>query len=280
MDAGVWALGHRQLRAAAACTPPHPHPSRPQGDSVYMARTVAAPDPATINDAASWEFYGGGGAGPAAVWTPNVADAQPLFTWLNHTGVVTMTWVPALQRYLMCVGTPTDSPSMVGPFDFYMLESPTLTGPFSLVSYNAQFGPEAYFVHVPSKFLGNVSVAASAVAGAAAGGAPAARRGGLSHACLGMVAGPAVQRRADRPPGWWEQCEEEWRRSGATAAAAADAGEAPEAVAAQAYLSGFLSYSANFANQTEPPNPPGGGYHWSLQQMRLAVGGGGGRGRM
>jgi len=241
-----------------------------QGDSVYMARTVAAPDPATINSASSWEFYAGG-VGPAAVWTATVGEAQPLFTWNNHTGVVTMTWVPALQRYLMCVGTPTDSPSMVGPFDFYILESPSLTGPFSLVSYQSQFGPEAYFVHFPSKFMGNVSGVAWSAPGAAG------RRSGLSRACVGMVGGPSLTAAASRSPGWREACEEEWRRS-----APANVGEMWDAGSgggggggSDQYLHGFLSYSANFAFQKQPPNPPGGGYHWSLQQMRMQMGGGG-----
>ena len=38
-------------------------------------------------------------------------------------------------------------------FDTYFLESDSVTGPWAYVNYNAQFGPEAYFVHHPSKFL-------------------------------------------------------------------------------------------------------------------------------
>jgi len=36
------------------------------------------------------------------------------------------------------------------------------------------------------------------------------------------------------------------------------------------YFPLYLSYSANFADQA-PPNPPGSGYHWSLQQSRLQL---------
>ena len=42
-----------------------------------MARTVGAPDPATINDAASWQFYTGG-HGAGATWSGSLADARPL----------------------------------------------------------------------------------------------------------------------------------------------------------------------------------------------------------
>ena len=43
--------------------------------------------------------------------------------------------------------------STVGPFDTYFLESDAITGPFRMVSYLAQFGPESYFVNIPSSML-------------------------------------------------------------------------------------------------------------------------------
>ena len=63
-----------------------------QGDTVHLMRTIGAPAPATINDATSWQFYAGG-SGENATWTApgDVSAAQPLFTWVNRTGVVTAT---------------------------------------------------------------------------------------------------------------------------------------------------------------------------------------------
>ena len=75
-----------------------------------------------------------------AVWVPTLDAAVPLLRWDTRMGVTTMTWVPALGKFLVCVGTPSVSPSMVGPFDTYILEGDTLTGPFSLVAYMPQFG--------------------------------------------------------------------------------------------------------------------------------------------
>ena len=39
----------------------------------------------------------------------------------------------------------------------------------------------------------------------------------------------------------------------------------------ETYLNAYLSYSANF-DYKGAPNPPGSGYHWSLQQMRFRLG--------
>ncbi|CAE7286148.1 unnamed protein product [Symbiodinium microadriaticum] len=53
----------------------------------------------------------------------------------------------------MCISTPTFSPFTTKQFDTYLLESPSITGPFRYISYLREFGPEAYFVSIPSKFL-------------------------------------------------------------------------------------------------------------------------------
>jgi hypothetical protein len=118
-----------------------------------MARTTAAPDPATVNTEEAWEFYAGG-HGAGAAWSSALGDAQPLALWPTRGGVTTMSYHPTLQKYIMVVSTPTVSPSMVGPFDTYFLESSDITGPWSYIAYIPQFGPEAYFVHIPTKFMG------------------------------------------------------------------------------------------------------------------------------
>jgi hypothetical protein len=126
---------------------PLTHQSWMQGDSVYLARTVGAPDPATVNTPAAWEFYAGG-AGAGATWDPAIANAKPIALWMTRGGVTTMSYHPALAKYIMVISTPTVSPSMVGPFDTYFLESDDMTGPWAYVAYIPQFGPEAYFVHM------------------------------------------------------------------------------------------------------------------------------------
>eukprot|EP01084_Bolivina_argentea_P119225 211420_1 len=123
------------------------HQAWMQGDQVYMARNI--PTIKNVNDSSTWEFYSGTGK-----WTTgDVYKAQPLFTWLNRTGVVTMTYFHVLKKYIMVISTPTFSPSMVKQFDTYFLESDNISGPWKYIVYMSEFGPEGYFVHYPSKFL-------------------------------------------------------------------------------------------------------------------------------
>jgi hypothetical protein len=225
-DGAMYIVGHGAQN-------PDSNQSWMQGDSVYMARTVGPPSPATVNTAAAWEFYAGG-HGAGAAWSPSLRDAVPLIDWPTRTGVVTMSFHPALQKYILVVSTPTVSPSTVKDFDTYMLESDDLTGPWAYVTYMPAFGPEAYFVHIPSKFMaGSVVAAAAPGAGAVASAAPGATA------------------------------------PGASAVLPLRAQEAAEQAQAAGQYEVFLSYSADFASGV--PNPPGSGYHWSLLQSRIGV---------
>jgi hypothetical protein len=132
------------------------------GDAVFLARAgeFDASSPDSLNDAAAWEFYCGDGAATAPTnatgdecWSRDVSKAKPILTWKGRVGTVTATWHPQLSRFLFAITTPTVLPSTVGPYDTWILEAPTLTGPFSLISYMPKFGQQAYFVSFPSKFL-------------------------------------------------------------------------------------------------------------------------------
>merc|ERR1712014_410026 len=61
--------------------------------------------------------------------------------------------MPGIQKYMLTISTASFWPYMRKEFDTYFLESDFITGPWAYVNYNAKFGPEAYFVHHPSKFL-------------------------------------------------------------------------------------------------------------------------------
>lgn len=209
---------------------PESHQSWMQGDSVYLSRTVGgAPNPATINTRSAWEFRGQNDQ-----WVAQVSDAQPLFVWPGKTGVVTMTYHPTILKYIMVISTPTSGCSTVGNFDTYFLESDAMSGPFYMVTYLSSFGPEAYFVHIPSKFMAaNVSTDAERP-----------RKAAVTEHVPRDSAAPL-----SRP---------------LTRAEAAS-----EARDSAAYYDFFLSYSADFASGK--PNPPGSGYHWSLLQSRIGL---------
>ena len=61
-----------------------------------------------------------------------------------------MTYNPGLQRYLMCI---TDGWPTIKTMHTYILESKQLTGPWKLVVFMENFGEQAYFVNIPSKFI-------------------------------------------------------------------------------------------------------------------------------
>jgi hypothetical protein len=62
-----------------------------------------------------------------------------------------MTYIPPTRKFLMCI---TDGKRTTSIFDTMILESDSLTGPWKLAADMASFGQEAYFVNIPSKFIG------------------------------------------------------------------------------------------------------------------------------
>jgi hypothetical protein len=118
------------------------------GDQIYLLRVT--PSPETINDAKAYEFYAGRDARDRPQWTREFERIKPLMEWNNNMGCVTATWVAPLKRFLMFV---TDGGNTCTRMNTYALEAPELTGPWRLVTYMKDFGQQAYFVNLPSKFI-------------------------------------------------------------------------------------------------------------------------------
>jgi hypothetical protein len=121
------------------------------GDAVYLLRVT--PSVSTINDPAAYEFFAGRDADGRPRWSHDFAAMQPLLIWHRQLGSVTVTYNAPLECYLMCVSRPADGYSSLGTYDTMILESPAIIGPWSLVHYLHNFGAEAYFVNIPSKFI-------------------------------------------------------------------------------------------------------------------------------
>ena len=117
-------------------------------DQVYLARVT--PSPQTINDLKAYEFFAGHDSAGQPVWTNDFAKIKPLIEWNNHMGCVTATYVPGLEKYLMCV---TDGWPTVAKMTSYILEADTLTGPWRMVDYMKDFGEQGYFLNFPAKFI-------------------------------------------------------------------------------------------------------------------------------
>ena len=118
------------------------------GDQVYLLRVTPSPD--FINDPKAYEFFAGHDAQGRSQWTKNFAQIKPLLEWNNNMGCVTATWVAPLRKFLMFV---TDGGNTCARMNTYALEARTLAGPWRLVTYMKDFGEQAYFVNLPSKFI-------------------------------------------------------------------------------------------------------------------------------
>ena len=118
------------------------------GDQVFLLRVE--PSLNTINDPSSYEFFAGQDARNKPVWTRDFTKIKPLIDWNNHCGCVTASYVPGLNLYLMCI---TDGWPTAGRMSTSVFEAPDLTGPWKLVTFMKNFGEQAYFVNLPSKFI-------------------------------------------------------------------------------------------------------------------------------
>jgi hypothetical protein len=118
------------------------------GDEINLARV--APSPENVNDLSQYEFFAGHDAQGQPKWTRNFAEMQPLFRWTRRCGCVTITYNAPLKKYLMCV---SNGATVDATFDTFILEADAITGPWRMVAYLPQFGRQAYFVNIPSKFI-------------------------------------------------------------------------------------------------------------------------------
>ena len=118
------------------------------GDQIYLARVK--PSPETINERKAWEFFGGMDKRGRPVWTRDFARIEPLVDWNNHCGNVAITYVAPLKKYLMLI---TDGGNTISKFSTFLMEADRIEGPWKLVTYMKDFGEQAYFVNIPSKFI-------------------------------------------------------------------------------------------------------------------------------
>ena len=118
------------------------------GDQIYLLRVT--PSPENMNDASKWEFYAGKDDKGNSIWSHDFKQIKPLLEWNNNMGCVTITYNLYLKKYLMCV---TDGGNTVSKMNTYLLESDSLDGEWHILTYMKNFGEQAYFVNIPSKFI-------------------------------------------------------------------------------------------------------------------------------
>jgi hypothetical protein len=145
-DGKAYLVAHGSTRTSPPA--PYAHNSWITGDEIYLLRVTPSPD--TINDLKSYEFFAGHNDQGHPRWTNELTAAQPLLAWNDNLGCVTVTYVAPLKKYLMFV---TDGGNTCARMSTMILEADVLTGPWRLVSYLKDFGEQAYFVNLPSKFI-------------------------------------------------------------------------------------------------------------------------------
>jgi hypothetical protein len=119
------------------------------GDQIYLLRVF--PSVVNMNDPSKYEYYSGNDASGNPVWTNDFSKIKPLLEWNNNMGCVTITYNAPLKKFLMCI---TDGGNTCSKMNTYILESDKITGKWKMVSYLKDFGEQAYFVNIPSKFIG------------------------------------------------------------------------------------------------------------------------------
>jgi len=118
------------------------------GDQIYLLRVT--PTVENMNDFSKYEFYAGNDTKGNPVWANDFKKIKPLLEWNNNMGCVTMTYNASLKKFLMCI---TDGGNTCSKMNTYILESDKITGRWNLVAYMKNFGEQAYFVNIPSKFI-------------------------------------------------------------------------------------------------------------------------------
>jgi len=119
------------------------------GDQIYLFRVI--PSMENINDVSKYEFFSGYDDKGSPLWLKDFEKMKPVLEWNNNMGCATMTYNAPLRKYLMCV---TDGGNTCSKMNTYILESDNITGPWKLIAYLKEFGEQAYFVNIPSKFIG------------------------------------------------------------------------------------------------------------------------------
>ncbi|MCP4806941.1 MAG: DUF4185 domain-containing protein, partial [Proteobacteria bacterium] len=118
------------------------------GDGAWLMRVT--PSPETINDPDAYEFFAGHDDDGEPLWTSDLDQSRPMVEWTGRIGSAAITYDEPLDKYLFSI---TDGRAAHGPYDTFLLEADELTGPWKLVAFLEDFGQQAYFVNVPSRFV-------------------------------------------------------------------------------------------------------------------------------
>lgn len=132
------------------------------GSHVFLARVPRA----RVLERAAWEFYGGRTPDNTPAWVAEEAHARPILTDHGHVGHPSMTYVPALGRFLLAFGSDAVPKSYAVDVEIaratwhrrrelQVYEGPTPWGPWALAHYDPAWEGDhiAYLPQIPPVWL-------------------------------------------------------------------------------------------------------------------------------
>jgi hypothetical protein len=122
-----------------------------KGDAIYLCRVNAKT--ASIINPDSYEFFSGYDSLGNAVWKKGVDNAKPVLDWPNHLGSESITWFPKLKKYILMSCRLSEAEDNLGYNVTSFWESDEITGPYAIVHYLRDWGPQAYFPNIPAQMI-------------------------------------------------------------------------------------------------------------------------------
>jgi hypothetical protein len=136
------------------------------GDHIFLARVPRD----SVGDRATWEFFASPGEGAIGIteptWTREESHARPILRDPGRIGHPTMTYVPALQRFLLTYSTDAVPHTLNTPIDvaestwvkqteLLVFESSTPWGPWGLIHHDPSWETPhtPYLPQIPGKWL-------------------------------------------------------------------------------------------------------------------------------
>lgn len=122
-----------------------------KADAIYLCRTGS--DQKRISNPADYEFFGGHNSSGQAIWVKEVTRSKPVLEWKDHVGSEGLTFIPALRKYILMTARLMENENNL-PYNVLVFwESDSITGPFKMVHYLRDWGPQTYFPNIPAKFI-------------------------------------------------------------------------------------------------------------------------------
>ncbi|MFB3902151.1 MAG: hypothetical protein ACE15E_01755 [Acidobacteriota bacterium] len=122
-----------------------------KGDAIYLCRVEARPE--EVTDPAAYEFFAGHDDAGQPRWSGRVEDSRPILSWAKHLGSESITYIPGLKRYILMTARLQEREDNLSYNALVLWESARITGPYEMVHYLRNWGPQSYFPAIPARFI-------------------------------------------------------------------------------------------------------------------------------